>query len=123
LGQTRELRTGDIYWLDDCPPLEGDFAKRRPVIVVSPPDRVKGEIIVLVVATSTTVLASETDRIALPNLQDEPQTKSRLPKRCWAVPRWYLAVRRETLRDYIGYVPAALQKRIVDAVLKRMAKE
>jgi len=79
-----QTRTGQIFWLDGCPPLEGDIAKRRPVIVISPPDRLKTDAPVLVVATSTSVLESEADRIKLPSLADQPQTKTGLPKSCWA---------------------------------------
>jgi mRNA-degrading endonuclease toxin of MazEF toxin-antitoxin module len=73
--------------LDDCPPLEGHVVKRRPVIIVSPADRLGTDVLVLVVATSTTALSSEIDRVALPSLEDEPQTNARLPKKCWAVPQ------------------------------------
>jgi mRNA-degrading endonuclease toxin of MazEF toxin-antitoxin module len=120
VGQSSGLLFGDLYWLDACPPLEGHLAKRRLMIVVNPGDHSTGEVIVLVVATSTTALASETDRIALPNREDEPQTKTGLPKRCWVVPRWYVRVRQEVLQDYIGYVPAKLQQRIIAAVLERL---
>ena len=123
MARIPELQAGQIYWLDDCPPLQGDVAKRRPVIVIRPPDEPGGEAVALVVATSTTVLASEPDRIALPSRQDEPQSKARLPKKCWAVPRWYLAVKRESLRDYIGYIHGNLLRRTIEAVLKRMAEK
>lgn len=116
----RSIRTGDIYWLDDCPPLEGNVAKRRPVIVVSPKDRLRDEILVLVVAVSSTALATESDRIQLPSLADQPQTRTGLSRTCWAVPRWYLVVQRDHLRERVGYVQGALLRRIIAAVAKRM---
>jgi mRNA-degrading endonuclease toxin of MazEF toxin-antitoxin module len=119
-GQT--IRQGDIFWLDECPPLEGEQTKRRPVIVVSPPEMLKGVGPVLVVATSTTVLVSEMDRVALPNKQNEPQTKSGLPRPCWAVPRWFLLVERTRLTEYAGYVTGDLLRRLTAAVEKRIAE-
>jgi mRNA-degrading endonuclease toxin of MazEF toxin-antitoxin module len=100
--------------------LEGQVAKRRPVVVVSPPDRLKNEVLVLVVATSTTALSSEADRIVLPSLADERGTSTGLPKKCWVVPRWHLVTKKESLRDYIGYVPKKMQQSIVEAVIKRI---
>jgi mRNA-degrading endonuclease toxin of MazEF toxin-antitoxin module len=100
--------------------LEGDVAKRRPVIVLSPPDRLKTDSTILVVATSTSALESEKDRIQLRSLADQPQTKTGLPKPCWAVPRWYLLVERRRLSKPIGYVSGGLLRKIVPAVMRRM---
>ena len=48
----RAPRVGDIYWLNDCPPLLGEDLKKRPVVIVSSVDAesVIGGILVVAVA-------------------------------------------------------------------------
>ena len=110
------LKQGSIWWLNDCPPLEGDRAKDRPVVVVSPNQILKAGGALVVVACSSTVLESDKTRIELPNLADTPQTKTGLDRPTWVVPRWFLAVERERLRDYIGHLTGTLLKRVVASV-------
>ena len=117
------IRQGDIFWLNDCPPLAGHVAKRRPVIVISPPGELEAPALVLVVATSSSALANEADRIALPNRQEEPQTKTGLPRACWAVPRWYLLVGHERLTERIGFLRGSLLTRLLTAVDRRMKSD
>src|SRR5437773_7366102 len=53
------IRQGDIFWLDGCRPLRGDVAKRRPVIVITPDDLVETAPEILIIACTTSVLASD----------------------------------------------------------------
>ena len=61
-----QMRQGDIFWLDGCRPLEGDVAKRRPVIVVTPAELLEAVPEVLVVACTSSVLTSDKTAIELP---------------------------------------------------------
>ena len=58
--KARRIRQGDIYWLDDCAPLRGDRAKRRPVVVVSATAAVETMPEVLAVACTSTAYPSDT---------------------------------------------------------------
>lgn len=113
----RPVRQGDIYWLDDCPPLRGDVAKRRPVVVIAPTPHAAIAEELLVVACTSKVLPSDTDAIELPSREQTPQTRSGLTRRTWAVPRWWLPVRRERLTNYAGFIRGDLLKRLIAAVL------
>lgn len=118
----RPIRQGAIYWLDDCPPLEGDQQKRRPVVVIDSSEalrRNKPE--VLVVAVSST--AMNADRVPLPTRDRDQRATSGLDRPSWAVPAWYLAVRRDHLRDHAGHVSGALLTRIVAAVVAAMERD
>jgi mRNA-degrading endonuclease toxin of MazEF toxin-antitoxin module len=119
VGDLLPIRQGAIYWIDDCPPLDGETAKRRPVIVLSPKSELQMGGAVAVVACSASVTEGQNpDRIPLPNLQDNPRAKTGLPRPCWAVPRWLLAVDdRSRLVDKAGYVSGPLLTRIIEAVL------
>jgi len=88
-----------IVWLDNCPPLDDDREKRRPVIVVEPLFWVesKGVHASVVVACSSTAGPRETDAVELPNRSNQPQCTTGLVKPCWAIPRWFLLVSHETI--------------------------
>jgi len=112
------IRQGDIYWLNDCPPLHGDVAKRRPVVVVSPtPDATLSELI-LVVACTSTPLSSTTGLVELPSHEKTPQTRSGLHRRTWAVPQWWLPVERCRLMDRAGYITGSTLWRVVEAFVR-----
>lgn len=111
----RQIRQGDVYWLDDCEPLAGTREKRRPVVVVSTPSQLAGGGDVTVVACTTSPLSSQTDAVELPNRPRTPQTKSGLPRQTWAVPQWYLSVRRTRLTDRAGYVTGLPLRRVLEA--------
>jgi mRNA-degrading endonuclease toxin of MazEF toxin-antitoxin module len=111
----RKIRQGDVYWLDDCEPLAGTQEKRRPVVVVSTPSQLAGGGDVTVVACTTSPLSSQADAIELPNHQRTPQTKSGLPRPTWAVPQWYLTVRRSRLADRAGYITGIPFRRVLEA--------
>lgn len=113
---SRRIRQGDIYWLDDCPPLHGDTAKRRPVVVVSPTPLAGAADPLLVVACTSTALASPA-AIELPNRSKTPQTKSGLDRRTWAIPEWWLALPPDRLGDYCGYITGKPLRSLVAAFL------
>jgi mRNA-degrading endonuclease toxin of MazEF toxin-antitoxin module len=110
------IRQGDIFWLDDCPPLHGDVAKRRPVIVVSPTDLIQTRPNLLVVACTSSSLPSDQSAVELPSRERTPQTKTGLNRRSWAVPQWLVPVQRELLVHYIGHLGGATLGRILQAV-------
>lgn len=114
------IRQGDIYWLDDCPPLHGDIAKRRPVVVISPTSVAKSSPEIVVVACTATALPSDTEAIELPNRQRTPQTRSGLNRPTWAVPEWWLPVPRDRLTDYAGFLRGDLLRRVVEAVMRHV---
>jgi hypothetical protein len=76
----------------------------------------------VVVACSSTVLESDKTRIELPNVADTPQAKTGLDRPTWVVPRRYLAVDRDRLRDYIGHLTGKLLKQVVASVEAQWAK-
>lgn len=111
------VRQGSIYWLDGCAPLHGEIAKRRPVVVVSPPEAIKRfPQIVVVVACTSSPRPSDPSAIELPSRERTPQTKTGLPKRTGAVSDWTVSVPPELLSDYIGYVSGATLRTLVEAV-------
>ena len=65
------IRRGLIVWVDECPPLDDDRDKRRPVIVVEPNMGTDGSDAV-VVAVYATAGPREFDAIALPNRATQP---------------------------------------------------
>jgi hypothetical protein len=77
LAEGRPIRQGDVYWVDDFPPLHGDTAKRRPVVVVSSAEMLRRDELVLVVACTSSALPSDSEAIELPNTSRTPQ-KERL---------------------------------------------
>jgi mRNA-degrading endonuclease toxin of MazEF toxin-antitoxin module len=109
---------GDIFWLDDCEPLHGDVAKRRPVVVVSPTQVIDEGPITLVVACTSTALPSDTTAIELPSRERTPQTRTGLSRRTWAIPAWLLPVEKRLLTDRIGFLSGATLRRLLDAVAK-----
>jgi hypothetical protein len=83
------------------------------VIVVSGSEALKQQGPVIVVACSTTIRESESDRIRLPTMADTPTCRTGLPRLCWAVPRWFLVVERDRLTDYKGYISGDTLKRVL----------
>jgi mRNA-degrading endonuclease toxin of MazEF toxin-antitoxin module len=114
------IRQGDIFWLDNCRPLHGDNAKRRPVIVVSPDVANEGADEVLTVACTSTSYPSSKTAIELPSRERTPQTKTGLHRRTWVVPEWVFPVETELLTDYIGYVSGPTLRKVLDAVAKAL---
>ena len=105
-------------WLDDCPPLDGNREKRRPIIVVEPEPEPG---ISIVVCCSATAGPREPDSIPLPNKRDQPQSRTGLPNPCSAIPRWSFAIDHEKLRncDYGGHLGGRPLAALLTAYLKR----
>lgn len=113
------IRHGLIVWWDDCPPLDDDRSKRRPVIVVEP--NVAPGKLAVVVCCSATAGAREPDSVVLPNLAEQPQTRTGLPRPCAAIPRWYLPIDHATLAkcDFCGYLTGRTLREVLAAYLAR----
>jgi hypothetical protein len=77
---------------------------------------------VVVVACTSSAFPSDTEAIELPNTTRTPQARSGLGRRTWAVPAWWIAARREQLRDYIGFVTGQVLRRVVDAAFKHITE-
>jgi hypothetical protein len=113
------IRQGDIYLIRNCDPLDGGVAKDRPVIVVRVPTEGSGKPFA-VVACSTQGSSSERDKVQLPDTGREPQTKSGLHQRCWAIPRWHFAVDASRLNERIGFIKGAVLRSVVEAYFNRI---
>ena len=116
--QKPRIRQGDIFWLDDCRPLHGDVAKRRPVIVISPNEVLESLPDVLAVACTSTIYPSDQTAIELPSRERTPQTRTGLNRRTWAVPQWLVTVERHLLVDYVGRISGATLRNVLEAVAK-----
>jgi len=103
----------------NCDPLDGGVAKDRPVVVVISPIEESGKPLI-VVACSTQGSPSEHDKVELPNTETEPQTKSGLHQRCWAIPRWHFPVERNRLEKRIGYLTGRKLQAILAAYYQRV---
>ena len=112
----RRIRQGDIFWLDDCEPLHGDVAKRRPVVVVSPDEVIAANPDALVVACTSSALPSDATAIELPSRERTPQAKTGLTRRTWAIPAWLVPVEQRLLTDRIGFVSGRTLQRLLAAV-------
>lgn len=106
------ISSGDVYWLDDCPPLDGGQPRRAPVIIIDAEDPV--EVFVLGVTTDRT----DPDRIDLPNRRDEPEASSGLSEPCCTIPRWIICVQRSrfTTENYLGWLPRVTLDQIEQAL-------
>jgi mRNA-degrading endonuclease toxin of MazEF toxin-antitoxin module len=113
---------GLIVWLDDCPPLDDDKDKRRPIIVVDPN---AAEGVAIVVCCSATAGPKESDSVPLPNLAETPQCRTGLPRPCAAIPRWYLAIEHEKLKrcEYCGSLGGKALKQVLTAYLSRISDQ
>ncbi|HBS30115.1 MAG TPA: hypothetical protein DEB06_11865 [Phycisphaerales bacterium] len=118
----RPIRQGQVYWIDDFPPLDGDRSKRRPVIVISPPIVLRRPAtLVLVVAVSTSPRPTPEDHelIELPHRGRDPTTTSGLNRPSWAVPRWLLPVERSRLVQLAGYISGDTLRDLLEALDNR----
>jgi mRNA-degrading endonuclease toxin of MazEF toxin-antitoxin module len=122
LAESRPIRQGNVYWVDDFPPSHGDTAKRRPVVVVSSSSMLRSGGHVLVVACTSSALPSDTEAIELPNTARTPQARSGLNRRTWAVPSWWLPAPRERLTDYAGFIRGDVLRRVVAAAARHIAE-
>ena len=93
------------------------------MIVVTPTAFIKRGDPIIVVACSTTIHESEYDRIRLPSKADTPRCGTGLTKPCWAVPRWFLAVKPERLTECVGHVGGPRLREIYVAWAERAAEK
>jgi mRNA-degrading endonuclease toxin of MazEF toxin-antitoxin module len=112
------IRQGNVYWLQDCEPLDDDNEKDRPVVVVDDPASLAAGGPVIVVACSTKD-RNEPDQVKLPDKSTEPQTKSGLKKPSYAIPRWHFPVERERLDEYKGYLTGKVLRAVLAAYVSR----
>lgn len=114
------IRQGEVYFIENCPPLDDDKDKDRWVVVISPSDELAaGASVVEVVAISASITEQEADRIPLPNRETTTPCTTGLPRACWAVPRWHFNFNRYRLMVKTGAVPPEILHDILVAVLQR----
>jgi mRNA-degrading endonuclease toxin of MazEF toxin-antitoxin module len=116
----RAIVPGQVFWLDDCPPLDGQDVKRRPVVIIDDTDELRAGADPVIVVAITSTDCQDADRVDLPNTAEEPGSTTGLPEPCCALPRWILQVERARLSDYAGYLPKVTLERLLDAVERRM---
>lgn len=119
--QRTNIRQRQIYWLDDCDPLDGVDEKDRPVIIIETPDVLRHADMVEIVACSTHPRRQDKPRFKVPSRHTEPDTG--LPDDCWALPRWYLKINRHRLKTLKGNCPLAIFEDIFEAVLDEKDKK
>ncbi|HZK82047.1 MAG TPA: type II toxin-antitoxin system PemK/MazF family toxin [Humisphaera sp.] len=112
------IRQRQIYWLDQCEPLDGDEEKDRPVIVLAAPETLRAADFILVVACSTHPRERDIPRFEVPSRQQAEETG--LPKNCWAIARWYLKINRFRLTQVKGTCPEPIFTPILKAVLEQI---
>jgi mRNA-degrading endonuclease toxin of MazEF toxin-antitoxin module len=115
------IRQGQIYWLDDCVPLDGNVDKSRPVVVISTPEQIKAGVVVLVAACTTHPRPKDPRRFKIVDRTVNPTTG--LSKTCWALPRWYLLVNPFRLKTLAGNCPSDVLARLIAAVLVQVEND
>lgn len=118
MAARQRLRMGQIFWLRDCPALEGEGVKDRPVILIVPPG--VDDVVLVVVACTTRFSPNHADAVEIPNAQTHPRSTSGLRRHTWAIPKWYFPVRVERLGEQIGSISGNILKRVALAVEARM---
>lgn len=116
------IRQGDIFWLDECEPLHGEVAKRRPVVVISSDEAIAANPDALVVACTSSALPSDTTAVELPSRERTPQARTGLTRRTWAIPRWLVPVEQRVLTDRIGFLSGLPLQRLLVAVATAQRK-
>ena len=118
MPQAETIRPGDIRYLRDCPPLDGQSVKDRRVIVVTAPgDLPDGRIVVVCACTSTLLGRPEATDVPIPDRSKTPATKTGFAQPTWAKGRWSFPVetgRLDPVRS--GYVSGPLLERVTKAV-------
>lgn len=119
MPRANELRTGEIYWFEGCPPIDGDEEKGRPVLVFTlNEDLSRNPQVIEVVPVSCS--NRDHDRVPIPNLSTDPrQTLTDLPRECWAIPRRIFRVNADLLGEPRGHIRAGRLTQLQLAVAKR----
>src|SRR5580704_4875288 len=97
------IRQRQIYWLQDCEPLDGVDEKDRPVIVLTNPAAMPRGDFPLIVACTTSPREKDVPRFEIPSRKVNADTG--LPQTCWALPRWYLPINPFRLTVLKGNCP------------------
>ncbi len=104
------IRSGEAFWLDNVPALDGTRPERRPVVVISDRDLLLADAGEEIVVATTTQEVPDADAVYLSH---------ELSKPCWAVPRWTFVVRRERLTERAGVVTGPKLMELYEAVFGR----
>lgn len=109
------LRTGDAYWIDAFPPLDGGEPKRRPAVFLDLGDAIPDSPDGLLVFVGTT---TDNDR-DMHRDHDAIHAPVGLPTPCVILPRWVAEVPRSAVGPAAGRLGAPLIAKLLDAVIDR----
>ncbi|HZV06833.1 MAG TPA: type II toxin-antitoxin system PemK/MazF family toxin [Gemmataceae bacterium] len=103
---TQPLRCGQIVWAEVAD--ENGVRKTRPVIIITPDDRLTAaEPLEVVAITSRLPQPLPADHVLLPwHAQGHPRTG--LNRKCAAVCTWLTRIEREDILNIVGIVPGAI---------------
>ncbi|HRK30339.1 MAG TPA: hypothetical protein PLD59_04610 [Tepidisphaeraceae bacterium] len=116
-----KIRQGDVYFLPNCPPLDGGSLKDRRVIVVTPTDLIADDNDLIAVGVSTSPPASGEPAVEMLNTQHDPRARTGFTKPCWAILRWTLRVHVASLGKKAGHVRGERLARVVTGSLNYLA--
>ncbi len=107
-------RTGEAYWINDCPPLDGFETKRRPAVFLD-----LGEIVPDPTALLVFVCATTDDEIDQDVDEDAIWVAHGLPRPCWVMPRWVVEVRPDMVGEHAGRLCEPQLTQLLEAVVDR----
>jgi hypothetical protein len=114
------IRQGQIYWLSDCPPLDGDDIKTRPVVVVDDARSLEdGEVIVIVLGATS---RGGGGGILLPHSGSQENCLTGLDRPTWVIPHWILLVERTALTNLAGHISGRTLRSVLEAYEAEDAK-
>lgn len=108
------MQSGEAYWIDDFPPLDGVTPKRRPAIYIDLTDEAPPSEAAYLLFVGTTT--GHVDRLADPDAIFVPLG---LPQPSWVLPRWIREVPRSRIGDPAGRLAAAQTEELLDSILAR----
>ena len=114
-----QLRQGEIYWVNDCPPLHGSIAAPHAVIIINPTSQltdpghpVHGMVV------SSSIPRPGPGHILMPNTRTHSSCRTGFSKPCWAVTSWILRITdRSKLGARGGYVGGKTLEKVVLAFI------
>lgn len=117
------LRQGEIYWVDDCPPLFGTIAAPHAVVILNPTKQLadpKQPVYGMVVSSSIPRVGA--DHIAMPNKRTHRPCSTCFDRPCWAVADWVLRITdRSKLGARCGHIGGATLTKVVVAFTRVVA--
>ncbi len=112
---------GQVFWLPNCPALDGIGSKTRPVIIMSPTEKIVApDADFIVVACTTRHSPNHPDAVLLPNSATHPKTTSGLKAPTWAIPAWHFLADRSRLGNLIGTISGNTLKGLAIALEQSM---